>query len=61
MSPNSGQTLFFFKHFTYITSFKPVMTLLRQAWDLGLGPFAAVLAPGQKSPQATKYKEAIRD
>ena len=24
-------------------------------WDLG--PFAAVLAPGQTSPQATEYKE----
>ena len=29
------------------------------AWDLGL--FAAVLVPGQMSPQATKYKETIRD
>ena len=28
-------------------------------WDLG--PFAAVLAPGQTSPQATKYKETMRD
>ena len=26
-------------------------------WDVG--PFAVVLAPGQMSPQATKYKEAI--
>ena len=26
-------------------------------WDLG--PFAAVLAPGQTSPQATEYKETI--
>ena len=32
-------------------------------WDLGPGTpaFAAVLAPGQTSPQATKYKETIRD
>ena len=28
-------------------------------WDLG--PFASVLAPWQMSPQATKYKEALRD
>ena len=31
-------------------------------WDLG--PFAAVVAvtaPGQTSPWATKYKEAVRD
>ena len=28
-------------------------------WDLG--PFAAVLAPGHTSPQASKYKETIRD
>ena len=27
-------------------------------WDPG--PFAAVLVPGQTSPQATEYKEAIR-
>ena len=28
-------------------------------WDLG--PFAAVLAPGQTSPQAAEYKETTRD
>lgn len=28
-------------------------------WDLG--PFAAMLAPGQKSPQAAEYEETIRD
>ena len=27
-------------------------------WDLG--PFAAVLAPGQMSPRATKYKDTIK-
>jgi hypothetical protein len=27
-------------------------------WDLE--PFAAVLVPGQTSPQATEYKEAIK-
>ena len=27
-------------------------------WDLG--PFATVLAPGQMSPRATKYKDAIK-
>ena len=32
-------------------------TICETGW--GLGPFAAVLAPGQTSPQATKYKEAI--
>ena len=26
-----------------------------------LGPFAAGLAPGQKSPQTPKYKEAVKD
>ena len=28
-------------------------------WDLG--PFTGVLEPGQMSPQATEYKETIRD
>ena len=32
---------------------------LWDSWDLG--PFAAGLTPGQKSPQATKYKETTRD
>ena len=32
---------------------------IETGWDLE--PFATVLAPGQKSPQATKYKETIRD
>ena len=27
----------------------------------GLGPFAALLAAGQTSPRATKYKETIWD
>ena len=34
-------------------------TLSETDWDLG--PFAAVLTPGQMSPQATKYKESIRN
>ena len=29
-------------------------------WDLGPGTLAAVLVPGQTSPQATEYKEAIK-
>ena len=32
---------------------------LRQAWDLE--DFAATLAPGHTSPQATKYKETVWD
>ena len=32
---------------------------LKTGWDLGL--FVAVLAPGQISPWATKYKETTRD
>ena len=34
---------------------------MRQAGTRDLGPFAAVLAPGQTSPGATKYKETVRD
>ena len=34
-------------------------TGLETGWDLG--HFAAVLAPEQTSPPATKYKETIRD
>jgi len=33
---------------------------LRQAAPQDLGSFAAVVAPGQMSPRATKYKETIR-
>ena len=29
-------------------------------WTWDLGPFVAVLAPGQNSPPATEYKETIR-
>ena len=40
----------------------PQLTLsLSQAGTRDLGPFAAVLAPGQTSPPATKYKGTIRD
>ena len=35
--------------------------ILRQTWTWHLGSFAAVLAPGQKSPWATKYKGTIRN
>ena len=34
---------------------------LRQAGTWHLGPFAVKLAPGQTSPQTTKYKETTRD
>ena len=37
---------------------------MRQAgnWDLGqFAAVAAVLAPGQTSPQAKKYKETVKD
>ena len=37
------------------------MVNLRQAETWDLGPFAAALAPGQISPQATEDKETIRD
>ena len=35
--------------------------VMRQAGTWDLGSFAAVLAPGQTSPQATEYKDIIRD
>ena len=35
------------------------VTFTETSWKLG--PFAAMLAPGHTSPQATKYKETIRD
>ena len=35
------------------------MSRFETGWDLG--PSAAVFAPGQMSPQATKYEETIRD
>ena len=35
--------------------------MLRQAGTWALGPFAAVRAPGQTSPQATEYKETTRE
>ena len=34
---------------------------LRQAGTWHLGPFAVKLAPGQTSPQTTKYKETTQD
>ena len=34
---------------------------MKQAGTWDLGPFAAMLAPGQTSPSATKYKETLRD
>ena len=38
---------------------KPVHT--ETGWDLGPGPFAAVLALAQTPPGATTYKETVRD
>ena len=33
---------------------------MRQTGPWDVGPFAAVLAPGQMSPPETKYKETLR-
>ena len=42
------------------TVLTPQKITVRQAGTWDLEPFAAVLVPGQTSPQATEYKEAIR-
>ena len=36
-----------------------ILSSIEKGWHLG--PFAAVLAPGQTPAQAIKYKETIRD
>lgn len=39
----------------------PMTKVASKLKQTGPGTYAAVLAPGHKSPQATKYKKTVRD